>query len=123
MGCFSFLCKVSDKPANSTSFDGDPCRLFLLKEGKVIEEMHGNYDSYGRVFNKDGDSFKWQMDWGDVCTLMFSHDESNGIAMILDDHYDGSIPDTRSENDPEQGWSKDGPFVQVENPYHIIKEQ
>ena len=52
MGCFSFICKESGLPVASSSFDGDDCRLYLLKNGKVIEEMHGHYDSYGRVFKK-----------------------------------------------------------------------
>lgn len=59
MGCFSFLCKVSGRPALSTSYDGSPCYLFLLKGGKVMEEMYGNYDSYGNVFTSDkGASFQ-----------------------------------------------------------------
>ena len=32
MGCFSFLCKESGEPANSTSFDGDACTLYLLEK-------------------------------------------------------------------------------------------
>ena len=132
MGCFSFLCKVSGKAALSTSSDGSPCRLFLLQKGKVIEEMHGNYDSYGRVFNADhSDSFEWAMDWSAVCNLMFSEDESDGIAVVLDAYWDGVIPTTRSEGDPNQGWGsgEDGEeflmgncssnmFPKVEDPYH-----
>jgi hypothetical protein len=105
MGCFSFLCKVSGKPALSTSFDGSPCYLFLLKDGKVIEEMYGNYDSYGRVFDSTGESFKWKMDRDEVCDLMF--DERNygsGIAMVLAKYYNGVPPKTRSDDDPNQGW-------------------
>ena len=51
MGCFSFICKESNKAVASSSFDGDAVRMYLLKNGKVIEEMRGHYDSYGRVFN------------------------------------------------------------------------
>lgn len=130
MGCF--LCKVSGKPALSTSFDGSPCYLFLLKDGKVVEEMYGNYDSYGRVFNSTGESFEWEMDWREVCDLMF--DESNygnGIALVLAKYYNGSPPKTRSEQDPDQGWiSDDGDdyfsntgsdvFEKVESPYHKV---
>lgn len=140
MGCFSFLCKVSGKAALSTSFDGSPCRLFLLKNGHVLEEMHGNYDSYGRVFKNElrtdvqhelHDSFEWDLTWHSVCDLMFSHDTSNGIAMVLDAHWDGVVPTTRSESDPDQGWGshEDGEedlmgncssdmFAKVEAPYH-----
>lgn len=141
MGCFSFLCKKSGKPALSTSFSGSPCYLFLLKDGKVIETMYGNYDSYGRVFKGKGeDSFEWQMDWHDVCALMFDYDSryggrprnnGNGIAMILAEHFDGELPTTASEGDPNQGWGGEDEenlmgdcssdkFAWVEHPYHFV---
>ena len=50
MGCFSFLCQKCNKGILSTSFHGEQCKLYLLKDGKVIEMMEGEYDSYGRVF-------------------------------------------------------------------------
>lgn len=50
MGCFSFLCKECNNPINSSSFEGERVRLFLLKDGQVVQEMEGDYDSYGRVF-------------------------------------------------------------------------
>lgn len=112
MGCFSFICKKSGKPALSTSFDGSPCHMFLLKNGKVIEEMFGNYDSYGRVFNNVGESFKWSTPWKGVCKLMFSKDKSNGIALVLTDTpITGTIPSTRSKDDPDQGWGSDYEFI------------
>jgi hypothetical protein len=81
MGCFSFICKESGLPVASSSFSGDACRLYLLKDGKVIEEMKGHYDSYGRVFKKNNDeSFEWKMDWGEVCELMF---DSKMKVMVL----------------------------------------
>lgn len=134
MGCFSFLCKKSGKAALSTSFDGSPCYLFLLKDGKVIEEMHGNYDSYGRVFDENGESFEWGIPWHSVCDLMFDERNlGNGIAVILDQYYDGVHPTTRSEDDPNQGWGnyeEDGEFLmgdcssdkfpKVEKPYHKV---
>jgi len=134
MGCFSFLCKKSGKAALSTSFDGSPCYLFLLKDGKVIEEMYGNYDSYGCVFDENGESFEWSIPWHSVCDLMFDERNlGNGIAVILDHYYDGVLPTTRSEGDPNQGWGsyeEDGEdlmgncspnkFPKVENPYHKV---
>lgn len=134
MGCFSFLCKESGKPALSTSFDGSPCYMFLLKDGVVLEEMHGNYDSYGGVFsnglteNSDlRQSFEWEMDWGDVCSLMHSDKSDCGIAIVLSEFYKGNPPDEKSPRDPNQGWG-DGCFLskspnkfkRVENPYHVV---
>lgn len=130
MGCFSYLCKRSGEPALSTSCDGDLVYLFLLKDGKVIEEMFGNYDSYGRVF-KEGkeDSFKWKTPWLDIVGLHFGKDNSSGIAMVLARYYDGTYPITRSENDPNQGWGYDSElleddcgivFSEAVKPYHKV---
>jgi hypothetical protein len=104
MGCFSFLCKACGKPINSSSFRGERCILFLLKNGEVIEQMQGEYDSYGRVFDKNGESIHWSMDWRNVCTLMFKKDERNGIAAYHEKCYDYILPSKRSEGDPNQGW-------------------
>jgi len=123
MGCFSFICKESGLPVASSSFDGDACRLYLLKNGKVIEEMRGHYNSYGRVFTDSTfeNSFEWKMDWYDVCDLMFDNDDSNGIAVILEKYFEGNIPTTRSEDDPNQGWGKkNGGRVKIKEPIHIV---
>ena len=122
MGCFSFVCKESGLPIASSSFNGDACRLYLLKNGKVIEEMRGHYDSYGRVFTADKeDSFHWKMDWHEVCDLMFDKDDSNGIAVILEKYFNGTIPTTRSEDDRDQGWGpKNGGRVKIKEPIHIV---
>ena len=123
MGCFSFVCKESGLPVASSSFNGDACRLYLLKNGKVIEEMRGHYDSYGRVFTDStfDNSFEWKMDWHEVCDLMFDKDESNGIAVILEKYFTGTIPTTRSEGDPDQGWGKrNGGRKKIKEPVHIV---
>lgn len=116
MGCFSFICKKSGKAILSSSFDGDPVHLFLLKEGKVIEHMYGNYDSYGRVFGPTKDprdksftdttSFEWKTEWGECVDLMFHPDRRNGIAAIHADYWNEGdpYPVERSEDDPNQGW-------------------
>ena len=143
MGCFSFICKKSGEPILSSSFSGDAVHLFLLKEGKVIEHMFGNYDSYGRVFSNKKDkkdtsltdttSFEWKMDWGDVCDLMFNTDGSNGIAAILEPYWKegDSYPIERSEDDPNQGWGEHLNLIgsnskdigkKVKEPYHKIYE-
>jgi len=143
MGCFSFICKESGKAALSTSFDGSPVHMFLLENGKVIEHMYGNYDSYGRVFKKVKDendksqtnysSFEWAKNWDAVCALMFDRDKSNGIALILESEWkDGDpYPTTRSKSDPNQGWGSEDEdccfgscdsnrFPKVTEPFHKI---
>jgi len=140
MGCFSFICKKSGEPVLSSSFSGDAVHLFLLKDGKVIEHMFGNYDSYGTVFKNDlrtdvnhelHDSFEWEMNWNKVCNLMFDKNTNNGIAAILAPYWkEGDpYPTERSEGDPNQGWGEHGELLGscaddidawVENPYHKI---
>jgi len=140
MGCFSFICKKSNEPVLSSSFSGDAVHLFLLKKGKVIEHMFGNYDSYGRVFTNELDtsikhellkSFEWKMEFGNVYDLMFSEDKSNGIAAILSPFWKKGdpYPTERSEGDPNQGWGEHGKLMgfwgndiceKVENPFHRV---
>jgi len=129
MGCFSFICKKSGKPGNSSSFDGNPVHLFLLKKGKVIEHMYGNYDSYGRVFSNEKDpedksttSFEWKTPWDECCDLMFDPDKSNGIALIHDKLWkEGDpYPTERSDSDPRQGWGNDGRWNTVDEPFHKV---
>jgi hypothetical protein len=122
MGCFSFICKESGLPVASSSFDGDACRMYLLRDGNVIEEMRGHYDSYGRVFTADKeDSFQWSLEWGAVCDLMFTDNEGDGIAVILEKYFTGRIPTTRSESDPDQGWgSRNGGRIKIKEPIHIV---
>jgi hypothetical protein len=123
MGCFSFICKESGLPVASDSFSGDAVRMYLLENGKVREEMRGHYDSYGRVFkdSKYEDSFEWQMEWGKVVDLMFTKNEGDGIAVILEKYFDGRIPTTRSESDPNQGWGKrNGGRKKINKPAHFI---
>jgi len=131
MGCFSFKCKESGKPVASSSFDGDAVRLYLLKDGKVIEEMVGHYDSYGRVFGTEKEpndtsmtettSYEWKTPWGEVCDLMFNPNESNGIAAVLECYFTGEIPTTRSDDDRDQGWGENnGKGVVIKEPYHKI---
>jgi len=108
MGCFSFLCKKCGNPILSNSYTGQSVKLFLLKEGKTIEQMEGKYDSYGGVFGSEDESkLKWKLPWNDVCDLMFNPNRSNGIAAIHAKCYHGEIPCERSYDDPNQGWGED----------------
>jgi len=108
LGCFSFLCKESDKAVLSDSFSGDKVRLYLLVDGKIVEEMRGEYDSYGCVFTPDrSDSLKWTYaDWNRIVDLMCNDNPKDGIAAILEDEFRGKLPTTCSEDDPNQGWGE-----------------
>ena len=106
MGCFSFLCKVCGDPINSDSFSGEHVHLFLLRHGQVIEEMHGQYDSYGRVFDENMESEEWGISWEDVCKHIHSKESNNGIAAIHSDCFNDMVPITESEGDPSQGWGE-----------------
>ena len=117
MGCFSFLCQGCKQPIKSSSFRGERCNLFLLLNGKIIERMSGEYDSYGRVFDENGESVHWALDWSDVCDLMFSKYTSSGISAYHEDCYKKIAPTqpvVRSLNDPDQGW---GEFKLPEPPF------
>ena len=109
MGMFSFICKESGTGIESNGFEGEACYMFLLKSGKVVETMHGNYDAYGRVFDTVDHvgSFEWSMPWDEVCELMFNDKEGDGIAVIRASEY-SRLPDTASDNDPNQGWGESG---------------
>lgn len=123
MGCFSFICKESGLPVASDSFSGDAVRLYLLKNGEVIEEMRGHYDSYGRVFTDSTyeDSFEWKTDWKEVCDLMFNENKGDGITAVLEKYFTGKIPTEQSEGDPDQGWGEyNGDSVKIKEPTHIV---
>jgi hypothetical protein len=93
MGCFSFICKESNLPVA----EGDAVRMYLLKNGKVVEEMRGHYDLYGKVYNDSGDSFEWDMEWSDVCDLMFSDNDGDGIAVILEYYFKDGVIQTEED--------------------------
>jgi len=121
MGCFSFICKNSGKTAMSDSLSGDRVHLYLLKDGKVLESMHGNYDSYGRVFDSRGESMEWKMPWIDVCKLMFNNNIGDGIALVLDSIHDSeNIPTTQSHQCGSQGWGMITDGAPFPNPHHIV---
>jgi len=123
MGCFSFLCKESSLAVGSDSYCGDAVRMYLLKNGRVLEEMRGHYDSYGRVF-KDSECdepFEWQLPWDEVVDLMFTENEGDGMAVVLEKYFTGTIPTTRSDSDRNQGWGDyNGGDVKIDNPIHRV---
>lgn len=140
MGRFSWLCKECGKGIKSSSFHGDECILFLLKEGKVIQQMEGEYDSYGRTFIngtqcedvkhslRESNYWKdptpeiplndyWQKDgidnpenhgyWLRICDLLDDDQPNNtGMAAVHKSCFK-TVPVTRSERDPNQGWGDD----------------
>jgi len=118
MGCFSWICDICGNSIKSDSFQGEPCRLTLLKEGEVVQVMEGPYNSYGQVFNEDRSAVQWDMDWGDVCDLIFSDDISSGIAAAHTrciEHQGDYEPTVQSEDDPDQGWGKDYKYIDGES--------
>jgi len=112
MGCFSYLCKECNKPINSSSFTGEGVKLFLLQKGEVLEEMQGNYNSYGEVFDEE-----WTNEWENIVDLKFNGRDEDGIAAIHTDCWKGNIPTTQSESDENQGWGKEKKKVAKET-YH-----
>lgn len=79
--------------------------------------MNGEYDSYGRVFDKEGYSVRWSIPWSDVCELMFNKHRDNGIAAYHEECYAQIAPTTpvvRSSGDPDQGW---GEFERPPKPF------
>ena len=132
MICFSFICKKSGKAIHSNSLNGDAVHLFLLKDGKVIERMFGNYDSVGSVFQRNPEHhIEWKTPWNDVMYLINHSNKSNGIAAILGGLWDEGemFPTTRSEPDPNRGWGSDGRYHEsidgnlwerIVCPFHVI---
>lgn len=116
MGCFSYLCQVCGKPIRSDSERGQPATLFLLRNGKVLEAMEGEYDSYGRVFDEKGESIKWDYEWSKAVDLHYSRDLGNGFAAFHRHCFNhiNRIPEIRSKDDPDQGW---GDFRKQKVPY------
>jgi hypothetical protein len=120
MGCFSFLCKECGKGIESTSFDGQKCRLYWLKEGKVHQEMKGAYDSYGTCFNEqlDGshqwkdaeDNDAWPEPMGDIKFNASDKYCLTGMAAVHEKCFK-YIPSTCSLHDPNQGWGDDGELM------------
>ncbi len=120
MGCFSYICPECKHPICSDSFSGEHCILMLVEDGKVLEWMQGEYDSYGRTFSMDATAYKtkanglkgvtssyeWSvMDWGDIVDLHYNDDSYSGISAYHSKCFDGDMENvTVSDDDPEQGW-------------------
>ena len=119
MGCFSYLCKETGRPVASDSFSGDAVYMFRLEKGEVKEIMYGHYDSYGRVFDKDGNSFTWDKDWNECVDDHFGDDMSSGFAVILASHYSDELPTERSADDPDQGFGRRQSEKVIKEPYHM----
>lgn len=127
MGCFSYMCKKCDKHIFNDKYgicEGEEVILYLLKGGKVVEEMYGLYDSYGRVivikdsyYKLNGveqelpeikKSIEWKYDnWSPLIDLHFNDNEGDGFAAIHKKCNNGIIPTTISEDDPDQGWESE----------------
>jgi hypothetical protein len=111
MGCFSYICKECGKPILSNSFSGQECRLYRLEEGVVQQEMRGEYDSYGRTFTPDmKDSHQWRGSWAEHVDAHFDGGEGTGFAAVHEKCFTGTVPTTKSDDDPNQGWGEDGEY-------------
>lgn len=139
MGCFSFMCKECGKAILSNSFSGQECYLFLLKGGKVIQQMTGQYDSYGRTFIPGSqrpdikhplmESQEWKTveegehdAWSGVCKLMHNGGLGDGIAAVHVKCF-REVPATRSEDDPNQGWGDDDELMGDIDPEYEYSEE
>lgn len=123
MGCFSFKCIECGRGVKSSSFSGEQTHLFLLKDGKVVQQMTGEYNSYGAVFidgtqtKKVKHDLRESVDWKDpnpddtrerdvwhkVCDLMHDDNIKNGIAAVHVSCFK-EVPNVSSVHDPNQGW-------------------
>jgi hypothetical protein len=102
------MCLECGEPILSNSYRGQEVNLYLLKEGKVIQEMQGQYDSYGKVFtslNYRTGSSEWWMVWDTAVDLHFNDDKTSGFAAVHTDCLkEGFVPTIISDDDPYQGW-------------------
>lgn len=106
MGCYSYICPDCEEPINSDSFSGENCVLFLMKDGEIIEWMQGQYNSYGCVFDEQGNSLEWVEGYDEMCDLVFSDSFETGIAAYHTDCYRRHAgPLEVSASDPDQGWN------------------
>jgi hypothetical protein len=126
MGMFSYMCEVTGQQVRMY----DKVRLYLLKEGQVVEEMRGHYNGYGSSDDLSehheyrdesgvmvpvtedmiakiemlGDP--WVTDeWNELVNMHFDEEQpDSGFACALECNvYANYIPKSISENDPEQG--------------------
>jgi len=100
MGCFSYLCQECKKSINSDSVRGEECRLYHLKNGVPVQELRGQYDSYGSVFND-----VWNEKWEDMLDGVFDSNKANGIAAVHERCFK-SIPKVQAKDAPNQGWGE-----------------
>lgn len=135
MGCFSWKCLECGRGILSSSFSGEKAHLYLLNKGKILQQITGEYNSYGSVFI-DGTqeenvkhslrkSVEWvnpfpnipyedeeylthsDQNWHRICNMMDDEDITTGIAAIHMHCYK-KPPETRSARDPNQGWGGGG---------------
>ena len=135
MGCFSWKCSICHEGVNSSSFCGEHCVIYLLKDGRIIEEMAGQYNSYGACFNGEHkkermglftrdyeDSHKWAEDWSVIVDMDFGKRLNTGICIVHGEclsKYPHFVPHVRSDRDPDQGWN-DYKYSMEGETYHKV---
>lgn len=109
MGCFSFLCKECGRGILSSSFDGEPVTLYLLHNGKVIEQMEGEYDSYGRVFEPgNNDSYKWKANINPGQTDILSKEVMDMVRKHSPEEQESILKSLKESSEQKKGdsWSR-----------------
>ena len=77
MGDFSYICKCCGTPIN----DGELCVMKHIRHGKVLGEVTGHYDGYGRVTEEEGKENRFRGEEGinsheQLCESEFSMEDS-----------------------------------------------
>ncbi len=116
MGEFSWICKECGENVR----DGDHVIFMSMLDGQIIEWMQGYNTNYGNVEDKDKNIIDWKvMSWNNMvdldCMDCFGTEEEleemkeeiskNGMVAIHSKCWTGKVPTTKSERDPNQGWT------------------
>lgn len=84
MGCFGYICKGCGTAIRGDCFKGgELCVMKHVRHGKVLGEVTGHYDEYGRVFEEKGkeNRFRGNNDsdinsHAEICQSEFDMDDS-----------------------------------------------
>ena len=126
MGNFSYLCSTCNESIKEGHPRGQLTYMYLLVNGKVIEELHGEYNGYGGVFDTNGKDVNWSQDHYEITGLVADDPVSlaqgdDGVAAYHQECKPTKTPTKPSFNDPEQGWGKfEHPEIPYKSHYHKV---